>query len=491
MASERPNKLADTTDWRRLRLWHIQPVRDLLVLSLVFGVFYLGYVLRAITVPMLLALLLAYLFEPLVKKLTRSRHFSRPGAALSIIAAFLMVVIVPLVIGISVGVVQTVGVVQSVAANTTSLAEIVREKDDARRVRRIENLPRGWRGLGEQLSEFRDHIVNQRVQQDAASSSNVPIPLAPPEVETPPDDDPAVVADGPSADTAESSEEVADEPAELPEWKRDLYAAAYTGIEWTRTNADNLAKALGQTALATGQGAIATAVAFFGALAFLSFGLFLTCFFFFFFSTGWGKVLDFWAGFIPERKKGVAFDLITQMDRVIAGFVRGRLTICAIMALVHTIAYWLIGVPMPLVVGPIAGLLYIVPFLHILTIPIGILLLWLQPSAIEWQNTWWWIIIAPIAVDVSGQFLDDWVLTPTIQGKTTEMDAPTILFASMAGGALAGMYGLLVAIPVAACIKILVKEIFWPKFRRWARGETRDFLPIDSADEATRQTRQK
>ncbi len=138
---------------------------------------------------------------------------------------------------------------------------------------------------------------------------------------------------------------------------------------------------------------------------------------------------------------------------------------------------------MPFLVGPLVGLLFMVPFLHVLSIPLGIILLWLQPSEITWQNTWWWIIFAPIGVDVFGQFLDDWVLSPMIQGKTTEMDMPTILFASMAGGALAGMYGLLVAIPVAACIRIVVKELFWPRFRRWARGEERDFLPLSSSDE--------
>src|SRR5688572_18932568 len=96
--AERPAKqiAADSPDWRRLRLWHIQPVRDILVLAMIFGVLYLGYILRPITVPMLLALLLAYLFEPLVQRITRSRRFSRQGAALIIIASFFFIVIVPI-----------------------------------------------------------------------------------------------------------------------------------------------------------------------------------------------------------------------------------------------------------------------------------------------------------------------------------------------------------------------------------------------------------
>jgi predicted PurR-regulated permease PerM len=462
--AERPAKPTaprDPPDWRSLRLWHIQPVRDVLVLALVFGVLYAGYVLRCITVPMLLALLLAYLFEPLVKRLTRSRHISRPGAALGIIAAAFFVVVVPVVVGVGVGVTQAVRLVSSVADSTRSLVAAVQEPDNEKRLQRIEALPRGWEFLGNELNGFRDHIIRQQHARENAG--------APPGPDEPP-----------AEPLPEQPSPAPDRPGE--ELKRDVYTAAYAAIDWVRSNADNIARSIGQTALTTGQGAIATAFAFFGTLAVLAFGAFLTAFFFFFFSTGWGKVLDFWASLIPERKKGVAFDLIAKMDRVIAGFVRGRLTICAIMGVLHTIAYWLIGVPVPLVIGPIAGLLYIVPFLHILSIPVGIILLWLQPSSIEWQNNWWWIIFAPVVVDVAGQFLDDWVLSPTIQGKTTNMDTPTILFASMAGGALAGMYGLLVAIPVAACLRILIQELFLPRFRRWARGQERDFLPISSDD---------
>ena len=80
---------------------------------------------------------------------------------------------------------------------------------------------------------------------------------------------------------------------------------------------------------------------------------------------------------------------------------------------------------------------------------------------------------------VLDQLLDDYVLTPAIQGKNTNMDTPTILFASIAGGSLAGIYGLLVAIPAAACIKILLREVFWPRVRRWAEGKERDFLPLE------------
>ena len=107
-----------------------------------------------------------------------------------------------------------------------------------------------------------------------------------------------------------------------------------------------------------------------------------------------------------------------------------------------------------------------------------IVLLWLENHT-GFRGATWWIIGAPIVWYNVGQLLDDYVLTPVIQGRGTDLDTPTILFASIAGGALMGFYGLLVAIPLAACLKILIREVFWPRFRAWAEGKERDFLPID------------
>ena len=96
----------------------------------------------------------------------------------------------------------------------------------------------------------------------------------------------------------------------------------------------------------------------------------------------------------------------------------------------------------------------------------------------DFERAWWWIVFAPILIATIAHLTDDWVLTPRIQGKSTDLAIPTILFASMAGGALGGVYGLLIAIPTTACLKILMQEVFWPRFRAWADGRAADFLPI-------------
>ena len=50
----------------------------------------------------------------------------------------------------------------------------------------------------------------------------------------------------------------------------------------------------------------------------------------------------------------------------------------------------------------------------------------------------------------------------------------------MAGGTLAGLYGMLLAIPAAACIKIIITNVLWPKVQAWLAGDESDPLPLPS-----------
>ena len=452
--------VAPTLDWRKLRLWEIQPIRDALLLLGVVGLVYVGYLCSIVTVPMLLAITLAYLFEPVVALATRRyRWISRQGAAVAIIFLAGALVVVPVTIGVGVAVVQGTALVGAVAENTGLVVASVQGKTPEERAAASARLPSSLQDVGRWLSELRTEVEAYRARRDGKS---------------PPADPPA------PREGSDPLPEGAPTPVpqeEFPKWKERLYESLEVGIRWVQSNAAALAKNISERAVGTGVVAFGAVVAGVQKVTYLIFTGMLTAFFFYFFCTGYGEVLDFWENLIPERKKHRVIDLVRQMDRVVAGFVRGRITICFILAVYVTVAYWLIGVPSPLLLGPLVGMLFIVPFVHVIGVPIAIVLMALDPSGAAWSH-WWWIVFAPIGVYVGAQLLDDWVLSPTIQGKNTGMDTPTILFASFAGGALAGVYGLLLAIPVAACIGILLKEVFWPKFRAWGKGKERDFLPI-------------
>ncbi|GJQ29935.1 MAG: hypothetical protein HBSAPP03_18190 [Phycisphaerae bacterium] len=434
-------------DWKSLHLWQIQPVRDGLVLAALFGLLYLGYVLSLVTVPILLALALAYLVEPLVRRLTRGGRVGRPMIAAAFIVLVTIVVVVPVGVGGAFAVVQGGKLAQRVAHNIDALVASVQRPEDGAARAEVVLAGRSWVRLRDSMVE-QERLTKAWREARAAAAAGQADPDARP---TPPP-----------------------EPS-------DLYRVTLWVSQWVKENASALGKSALDVTGGVAGGVAGAALSTVTRLSAILFGAFLTAFFFFFFCTGYGKVLAFWERLIPEKRKGRAIDLLAQMDAVIAGFVRGRLTICAAMIGVYTLGFYLIGVPAPLIVGPIVGLLTIVPYAAgAVGIPLAMLLLWLEPGAPlgAWQTQWWWVVLGPLLVTGVVQFLDDYVLTPRIQGKTTNMDTPTILFASIAGGALAGFYGMLLAIPVAACIKILVKEIVWPQFQAWSQGKARDVLPI-------------
>ncbi len=435
--------------WSSLHLWQIQPLRDVLLIMSVFGVLWLGYRLSVVTVPILLAMLLAYLVEPFVKWLTKWRIVGRPGAALGLIFGALLVIVVPASVGLSVGGVQAASYAQNLSRKVGALLTSIEKPQDAELAGKVDALGPAW-------NKIRTRLVALQVEHErVAAMDRGEIPLTPP---------PGSVPAGPEAT-------LRDQPDRLA---AAMYNVGQRSIVWLRENAQDV----GGRALSTGAGVLGALTSVAGSLTAVGFGAFLTAFFFYFFCTGWGRVMGFWESLIPERRKGWVIDLLSKMDFVIAGFVRGRLTICAVLVVHYTLGYWLVGVPAPLVLGPIIGVLALLPYVAAIGMPIAIALMLLSPPEEGIRAAMWWAVVGPLIVHGLAQVVDDYILTPRIQGDRTGMGTPSILFASVAGGILAGFYGLLLAIPVAACLKIVLREVVWPRFKAWAEGRAKDPLPV-------------
>ncbi len=489
--------------WYGRHLWQILPIRDVLLLLAVFGLLYLGYVLRTVTVPLLLALLLAYLLEPVVQRVERSKHFTRQGAVAGILAAVVFLVVVPVTLATAFAVVQAVGIADTTKAQIDRFSIVTGyARDNAGSVVPHFDLDRAVDGEAEPPSYTLQFY--ERVEGDTTASE----PDGTVSVGEPIDDGVGELADVgeeldpnplPSGERVVTSQANAASVAfeGLPdvlkpivhEYLRRLTldldpseasaSSAVQLVDWVLGIVRGNAAAMTEAAVQSGRITIATGLATVTSIGMLLFGLFLTGFFFFFLSTGYAKVRGFGFEVLPHEHRDRIVDLLKQMDAVVAGFVRGRITIAIIQSVIFTILYWIIGVPAPLIFGPLVGILSIVPYVALLGIPVTIIALAIDNSGwFAFQGSWWWTLGAPVAVYFLGQAVDDYLLTPAIQGKATNMDTPTILFASLAGGILAGIYGLLLAIPVAACVKLLLREFFWPRFHAWLKGEEKDFLPL-------------
>lgn len=449
-------------DATRLHIWQIQAVRDALLILLILGILRLGYVMSAITVPLLIALLLAYLFEPLIDLLQTRLRWSRT-TAVALILAFFICGVITVVVPVSLVVVgQSVSFVQNATAGKYANA-----LDKG-----IELLPEGPR---EQVQEAVEWLEVKAPWSARIFGDEVPGKPSEGGQAGQAGEDPASMADGDGSANAKAtsdreiqamiSREVARQLAE----RDDANQAAESGKPWS----------FGSSAIGfVGAGARQVWSLAIGTIE-IALLVFLVPFYFFFFATAFPHVIRFGRSLVPVEHREHAFHLIGSMDRAVSGFVRGRLVISAILGTVFAIGWLIVGVPYALALGLLVGVFCAVPYLSAVGVPIAISLLAVDQFGLDpdQRMAWWGILLWPTLVYGIGQTLDDWVLTPLIQGKTTDLDPVSIVVAVLAGGSLAGVYGMLLAVPLAACVKILLRELVMPRVRDWSAGRAQDPLP--------------
>ncbi len=203
--------------------------------------------------------------------------------------------------------------------------------------------------------------------------------------------------------------------------------------------------------------------------------LFLVSFYFFFFAWHFEAIHGL-TRYFPRSRRNDILHILRLMDAAIANFFRDRLIIALIMCVMFAAGWWFVGVPYALVLGTLSGILSIIPYAAVIGLPLAMLLNFIDAATAAGPSgdaiAFWWlpVLIWPAGVYALVQFVEGWILTPVIQGHSIQMSAVTIVIVVFIGAALAGIAGMILAIPAAACIKILFTEIFLPRLRRWAEN---------------------
>ena len=145
-------------------------------------------------------------------------------------------------------------------------------------------------------------------------------------------------------------------------------------------------------------------------------------------------------------------ELVKEVDTVLAGFVRGQLTVCAILAVFYAVLLMIVGLPFGLAVGCIAGLVSFIPFVGALgggALAIGI-------AVFEFWSEPWWILVVT-GIFFAGQMLEGNFLTPKLVGRSIGLHPVWLLFALSVFGALFGFVGMLIAVPAAAAAGVFFR----------------------------------
>ena len=159
--------------------------------------------------------------------------------------------------------------------------------------------------------------------------------------------------------------------------------------------------------------------------------------------------LDSW---VPLHQRQTVRDLARQMDRAIAGFVRGQGSVCLILGTFYAIALTAAGLNFGLLIGMIAGIISFVPFVGSIVgfvLAVGVALVQFWPDYI-------WVGLVG-GIFALGQFIEGNFLQPKLVGASVGLHPVWLMFALSAFGVLLGFTGLLIAVPVAAALGVLVR----------------------------------
>lgn len=171
----------------------------------------------------------------------------------------------------------------------------------------------------------------------------------------------------------------------------------------------------------------------------------------FYFLRDWPHMLDHVRELLPRPLEPTVSRLARDADTVLAAFLRGQVSVMAVLSLIYALGLALIGIDLAVLIGLGAGLLSFVPYLGaFLGVSGGVLAAWVQFG--DWTHVLWVLAVFGI-----GQALESFVLTPWLVGDRIGLHPVAVIFALMVGGELFGFLGLLLALPVAAVAMVLIR----------------------------------
>lgn len=163
----------------------------------------------------------------------------------------------------------------------------------------------------------------------------------------------------------------------------------------------------------------------------------------------WPQIKDWFESLLPLKHKDTIHELLSQADRKIAGFVRGQITVAFLLAVIYAVALSLAGLNYGFLIGFMAGALSIIPMVgSAVGLVVAVAVAWFQAGSLTYVA-----IIA--AIFLVGQFVEGNFLTPKFLGDSVGLHPLWIMFALLAGGAMFGIAGMLLAVPVVAVIGVL------------------------------------
>lgn len=153
---------------------------------------------------------------------------------------------------------------------------------------------------------------------------------------------------------------------------------------------------------------------------------------------------------VPYNQRARIFRIVSDIKNAMNRYFRGQALIAALVGVLFSIGFLIIGLPMGVILGLFIGILNLVPYLQLISLPICALLclVWTADTG----GNFWVIFWESMAVYVVVQCIQDLLLTPKIMGKAMGLNPAIILLALSVWGSLLGFMGLIIALPLTTLL---------------------------------------
>eukprot|EP01132_Coremiostelium_polycephalum_P007243 gene7243-8919_t len=168
----------------------------------------------------------------------------------------------------------------------------------------------------------------------------------------------------------------------------------------------------------------------------------------------WDRMVQSIDNLTPRDHVQTVREIARDMNKAIAGFVRGQGTVCLLLGMIYAVGLTIVGLNFGLLIGLFAGLISFIPYVGSLVglvLAIGVALVQFWPD--------YFYVGAVAVVFFIGQFFEGNILQPKLVGSSVGLHPVWLMFALFAFGSLMGFTGMLIAVPTAAAMGVLVRFV--------------------------------
>jgi predicted PurR-regulated permease PerM len=167
----------------------------------------------------------------------------------------------------------------------------------------------------------------------------------------------------------------------------------------------------------------------------------------------WQRLVHHVEALVPMPARGVYDSFVNECDEVLGQYLRGQLSVMALLAVYYSLALWAFGLELAFPIGVFTGLAVFVPY-----VGFGVgLVLAILAGVLQFAPSEALLMVA--VVYGLGQLIESFVLTPRLVGERIGLHPLHVIFALMAFGQLFGFVGVLVALPASAVLLVAIRRL--------------------------------